>query len=220
MKTLDISEERVLEVWDLCSAGYIQHGRKLNFPANTTPSKTYQWRYAKALANKFDEWNFDTATAQRFVDIAIRHAKQCKTLHKGLAALHQGNLLQICYDVLLAEEENNNQSLSSLGHIKRWWDSQLAGKQPLKTLLHRQTSGAYCNLVIWYQSSKLSPLYLALSKTCGIAMARLSEQDQSERALLPKATELYRLRTEFLTDLGTKKQAQTIFGNDWRELCL
>lgn len=220
MKTLEISDERVLTVWDWCSEAYIRHGRKLSFPANTVPSKTYQWRYAKSLVAKFDAWRFDEDTAKRFIDVAVKHAKHRGTLHKGLAALHQNNLLQVCYDVLQVEEDNNSQSVASLERIKRWWDNQLENKNPITTLLHRSRVGASCNLVIWYQSSKLSPLYLSLSKACGVALAKLNELDKNERLCLPTSITLYRLRTDFLADLGNKKLAQAIFGSDWRELCL
>lgn len=220
MKTLDISDDQVFIVWDWCVGAYLQHGRKLSFPKHTDPRKTYQWRYAKALAAKLEEWDLDEETSRRFISVAVKHAKECGKLNKGLAALHQGNMLQICLDDLKKCEDNNNQSNSSLEHIKRWFDSQVGDKDPVKLLLKRRDPDAFCNLVIWYQASKLSPLFLSLSRSCGKAMAKLAKQDQHERGLLPKSTELYRIRSQFLEDLNNKKQAHNILQDDWRELCL
>jgi hypothetical protein len=218
MKTLHITDEKVLETWNLCTEAYVRHGRKLEFPKHTIASKTYQWRYARSLAAKFDEWRFDQDTAKKFIDIALKHAKKSGTLHKGLAAFHQGNLLQICYDAVLREEQVGNQSLATLTAMKEWLDQQIQG-QPI-VLLSRRTPRAFCNLVQWYQASRISPLFLALSRVCGRAMAKLGELDPVERTALPSVTELYRIRSEFLSDKGMSKQARVIFGNDWREMCL
>lgn len=219
MKILDTSEERIFEVWDLCVTAYLQHGRKLSFPKHTDPRKTYQWRYVKALASKIDEWDFDEETTISFLNIAVRHTKECGMLNKGLSALHQGNMLQICYDELQKSEDNNNQSITSLKLIKKWFDNTIGDKDPVKFLLKRKDRDAFCNLVLWYQASKISPLYLSLSRSCGRAMARLAKIDQDERSFLPKSTKLYLTRTKFIADSSNKQQAIKLFKDDWRELC-
>jgi hypothetical protein len=220
MKTLLISDEQVWETWNLCSDAYVRHGRKLAFPKNTPPTKTYQWRYAKSLATKFEEWAFDNDTAMKFIDVAVKHAKRNHTLHKGLAALLQGNLPQICYAAVTREEENSQQSLKSLELMKEWLDRQIGVRPPVTTLLSRSTPHAFCNIAMWYQSSRLSPLFLALSRNCGRALAKLSGQDQTERSTMPSVTDLYRMRSDFVADRHVAKQAQAIFGTDWRALCL
>lgn len=220
MKTLNTSEERIWEIWDLCVSAYLQYGRKLSFPKHTDPHKTYQWRYIKALVAKIDEWEFDEETTKSFLNIAVRHTKERGLLNKGLAAFHQSNMLQICYDELQKSEDNNNQSISSLKLIRRWMDNTIGDQKPVPLMLKRRDPDAFCNIVLWYQASKLSPLYLSLSRSCGKAIAKLAKIDPHERLMLPKSTELYRIRTRFLADQTNKQQAQQILENDWRKLCL
>lgn len=219
MKILDISDERVFTVWNQCVEVYLQHGRKLSFPQHTDPRKTYQWRYARALAIKFEEWEFDEDTAMSFIRIAVTYAKNNNRLNKGLAALHQGNLLQLCYDELKKSEDNNNNSISSIEIIKQWIDRQIGDKDPVLMFLKRKNPDAFCNIFMWVQATKISPLYLSLSKSCGKALARLAKQHPHERNMLPKSTELFRIRSRFLDDLENKKRSKIILERDWRDLC-
>ncbi len=219
MQTLEISDERIQDVWDLCVTAYLQHGRKLTFPQFTDPKKTYQWRYVKALATKLDEWDFDDETSKSFINIAVRHTKECGLLNKGLAALHQGNMLQICYDELKKSVDNNNQSIESLKQIKQWIDRTVGDRDHTQYMLKRKDRDALCNLVMWYHASKVSPLYLSLSRSCGKAMSGLSKTDQAQRSMLPKSTDLYKIRLRFIEDRTNKRLARELFKNDWRELC-
>jgi hypothetical protein len=188
-------------------------------PAGTDPAKTYQWRYATAIAKKFEEWGFDEETAKRFIDVAVRHSKQSGTMHKGLAALHQGNLLEVCYEKLLAEADQHTQTIDSLRHIRDWLQRKAGSRDLLTVLLDRDDPEGYCNLVMWYQASRLSPIYLALSRSCGRALARLNRDHPEERGLLPKQTALYILRDDFLKETGSVEKAREILAYDWREPC-
>lgn len=208
-----------MTVWGWCSEAYIRHGIKLQFPARTNPQKTYQWRYAKAIALKFDEWDFDEATSKQFIDIAVVHAKETGVLRKGLATLHQANMLEICYEKLKTQSDTNRQAIDSLRYIHNWL-TQRANGNLFETLLQRANADELCNLVQWVQASRISPLYLSLSRTCGQALARLAKLHPDERALLPKTTTLYMLRANFLEDVGNVELAKQIFGSDWRKLCL
>jgi hypothetical protein len=219
MNTLEISEERIMTVWGWCSEVYLQHGFRLAFPAKTDPTKTYQWRYARSIASKFDEWEFDEGTAKKFISIAVLHCKQAGVIRKGLAALHQSNLLQICYDKLQEQADVNKQCVGSIEHIHAWLMDR-SGDDLLETLLYRRDPDEFCNLVKWVQASRISRLYLALSKTCGKALARLAKSHPEEREILPKTTMLYMLRVEFTEDASNITQTKRILGSDWRELCL
>lgn len=215
MKTLDISEERIMMIWDWCCDAYLQHNIKLAFPANANPTKTYQWRYLKSMIAKFDEWEFDEATTKHFIHICVGHCKQAGVLRKGLAALHQSNLLKICYNKLKERSDNGRQSVDSIVHIHTWLTKRSNGNI-VKTLLKRQEVDEFCNLVKWYQASKISRLYLALSRPCGRAMSRLEAADPEERSILPKSTTLYLLRTGFIKDAENVEKLKQIFGSDWR----
>lgn len=208
-----------MTVWEWCSQAYLQHGFRLTFPAKTDPTKTYQWRYARAIALKFAEWDFDEATSCQFISIAIRHCHEAGVLRKGLAALHQSNLLQVCYDKLQKQANTNQQCAHSIEHIHKWLMNKSDGDL-LQSLLYRRDPDEFCNLVKWVQASRVSRLYLALSKTCGIALARLARTHPDEREILPKTTKLYMLRVEFTEDASNVNRVKRILGPDWRELCL
>lgn len=195
----------------MCSEAYLRHGNKLSLPANTDRTKTYQWRYAKAIAAKLAEWEFDDDTSKKFIDIAAKHAKSGGFMHKGLAVLHQSNMLAICLNELKQEEQANNNNISLLQSAHNWLMAQAAGQDIVKILLHRNNRWAYCNLTIWYQASKLSDLYLALSQKCRTALSRLAEINPNERSCMPSGPRLYMLRTEFMRDIGTASQIKTLF---------
>lgn len=220
MKRSQVDDNRVLNVWSWCSEAYLRAGRKLSLPAGTDPAKTYQWRYAAAIAKKFEEWDLDDDAAKKFIDIAVRTAKERGMLQKGLAILHQANMLQLCYEKLVAECDNNKRNLDSLRHVRAWFVKKVAGRDALEMLLGRANPDEFCNLTMWYQASRLPPLYLALSSSCRKALARLNRDCPDERGMLPRHTELHLLREEFLKDAGNLKQARDIFAQDWREPCL
>jgi len=219
MKACHVSADQIWKVWNWCSDSYLRHGIRLSFPKNTQPEKTYQWRYCRSLAEKFDEWDFDDETSVRFIDTAVKHAKKIGVLRKGLAVLHQGNMLDVVYSLLQEEATLYSQSIDSIQATKRWMDQQIGSNPPLEVLLHRERDGAFCNVTIWYQANKLSALYIALSKSCCKALAKLKKLELDEREMLPKVTDLYRLRYDFLRDVNNLKQARSTLGDDWRELC-
>lgn len=215
-----MDDSRVLNVWSWCSDAYLRAGRKLSLPVGTDPTKTYQWRYVTAIAKKFEEWDLSDEAAKKFIDIAVRIAKERGMLQKGLAVLHQANMLTLCYEQLQAESSSNLQALNSLRHIHTWLGKKFGDQNALEVLLDRNDPDGFCNLTMWFQASRISPLYLALSRSCSKALARLNRDHPEERELLPRATEIYLLREEFLKDKGNCSQAREIFEQDWREPCL
>jgi len=214
----DIVEVEIIwKVWEWCSEAYIRYGRKLTFPANTDPIKTYQWRYVKSIAKKFDEWEFDEPTSRRFIDIAIERSKMLGIMHKGLAALHQGNLLDICYKILQEESSGNDQLIDSLVDSRKWVVGRVNGSDTIEILLDKSNPDAFCNLVKWHQASKLSELYLSLSKSCGRAIKKL--ENTNERKLLPSMARLYKIRNNFYQDVSNQKRSKEILGKDCKVSC-
>lgn len=218
MNTLEVTDEEVMNVWNWCSDAYLQHGIRLKLPASTDHTTTYQWRYARAIANKFAEWRFDEDTSIQFIQIAIRHCKEAGVLKKGLASLHQSNLLKVCYDQLKKKADSNSQAIDSIEYIHSWLCNKSQNNM-LKQLLHKNDPDEYSNIVKWYKASKISKLYLSLSKSCGKAMARLNISYPEERLILPSTTSLYMLRSEFIEDANNLRCVKRILGNEWRDLC-
>lgn len=215
-----MDDNRVLDVWSWCSEAYLRQGRRLSLPAGTDPSKTYQWRYATAIAKKFEEWELPDEAAKKFIDIAVRLAKEKGLLNKGLAVLHQHNMLDLCYEELQEESNNNTRTTDSLRHIKSWLSKKIGDGNAVEVLSSRADPDGFCNLTMWFQASRITPLYLALSRSCSKVLARLNRDYPDERGLLPRQTELYILWQEFLKDQGNLNQARDIFEQDWREPCL
>lgn len=211
---LGVTDEKIWQVWEWCSNSYLRHNKKLAFPKKTDPQKTYQWRYLKALTSKIDEWAIDDDTAQKIIDEAVNYSHRRGLLAKGLAALLQGNILQVCLDSIKTAERNTDQICASLSETERWIAERVGDRNRLETLLCQPT-GVLHNITLWYQATKITPLYLSLSKSCGKALAKL---DDDERSLLPKSTALYLIRIRFLAEQDIKV-IKAIFGDDWREIC-
>jgi hypothetical protein len=215
MNTLETSEDSIMAVWGWCHEIYLQLGYNLAFPANTDRTKTYQWRYLSSIASKFSEWGFDEQTSKQFIRTAVKHCKRAGILHKGLASLHQSNIMRLCYDELSKNSEERSDSIALISTAHAWLEGKSNG-DIVRTLLRRSDPDEFCNLTKWFQSSRIPRLYLALSKSCGVALARLSRNNPEEREMLPKTTVLYMLRSEFLKDHLDVSGVKSILGEDWR----
>jgi len=215
MNTLVSDEDKVMIVWNWCSDAYLQHGIRLKLPANTDPATTYQWRYAKAIANKFEEWGFDDATSQKFIQVAVNHCKRAGVIHKGLASLHQANMLSVCLAQMKKRSDSNTQSIDSIKGIHQWLSRRI-GVDALKGLLHRSDTHELCNIVKWYKANRISRLYLALSRPCLKSLDILKHTNQEERDLLPSKPSLFLLRSEFLEEANNVQSVKQILGEEWR----
>ncbi len=215
MSTTLLSDTRIMSIWEWCSDAYLQHGFKIKFPTATSPQKTYQWRFVKSIAEKFNEWEFDDETAKKFIKIAVGQAKVRGVLKKGLAALHQSNMLKVCYELLTSELNENSNIINSLSAMKKWFDANI-GPDPLERLLYRTNYGALPIIIVWYQGSNLSAHFIAMSKVCSKALMRC-QQDALEARLLPSPAAIYLLRAEFLSDIRNVEIVSRIFGDDWRK---
>jgi len=183
------------DVWLWCSDAYLRHGIKLRLPECSDHTKTYQWRYIKSLTKKFNEWEFNTGTCLKFIEIAVKYAKELKVLNKGLSIFHQSNMLNICYKKLTESTDIDGNMTSRLisGH------NVLAGvKDKQGFLLKRQDSLSFRNITNYYMSRLICSEYLALSKSANKALRTLASNDPQERQLLPSDAALYLLRIRIL----------------------
>ena len=211
MPTTTIDTELNSQLWDWCTEAYLRNGIKLSFPKNTDYKKTYQWRYITSLASKIREWNLDEAATRQFVDIAINYAKTAGVLHKGLSVFHQSNMLQVCYDKLTEMNETSQTAVQMLGETHKWLLSRSDGNL-FDTLLYRARPTAFCNLTMWHQASKISKLYIAVSRTCARVLSNIT--GDAERGQLPSQVDLYNIRTSFATNIDNIRQTRRILGED------
>ncbi len=208
-----ISDERIYEILQWCNDCYALYSYKIQFPKGTDPSKTYQWRYLRSLAQKFEEWQFTDETIHKFLNITINHAYGLGILNQGLSVLHKNSMLEVCYKKLQTDIKQHEQNSGSVEFIHKWLKQTIGSKDPFVELTRRTRIDSYCNLTFWFASNKINPLYLALSKVCRRSLNVLTDQFPRERLQLPKDTTLYLLRTDFLS----VAQNTTIFENlqDW-----
>lgn len=211
----DIHDSEILRVWSMCTTAYLQNGIKLAFPEDTDIHKTYQWRYIRSIVKKFKEWNFDDDTSQQFIDIAIAYAKQKKILRKGLASLHQSDLLEKCYKVLTNKNKQRLSTIASLTDMKSWYNSQIGDNVALDVLLHRKNKRSFPNIVLWKEANKISDLFISLSRSCCKAVNKLQNDDVGKR-MLPATTDLYLIRIDFLSEQNNVTFSRKLFGSDWR----
>ncbi len=211
-----ITTNRINTIWQWCCDAYSNRGRRLAFPKNTPPAKTYQWRYLEALANKFVEWGFDDQLCQRFIKITVDYAVAHRTLSKGLSIFFQSNILQVCYRKLQDEVNKTNTVIASIAAMRSWVLDQAGDRPMITAFLTRSNFGAYPNIVRWYQAGQLTELYLSLSKAAMAAIARLAKEHPQDRAELPSATKLFLTRSTFLSDYNIAVEAQKALCDDWR----
>src|SRR4051812_10357354 len=120
------SDDRTNLIWDWCRDAYLRLANKrLSFPKNTDITKTYQWRYLKALERKFVEWEFNDVLCKAFIDVAIINAKKLKLFDKGLSIFLMKDLLSKCYNELTEKAHRNNDVITIISHPKKWLVNEL-----------------------------------------------------------------------------------------------
>jgi len=220
MRKIHTDPKITKKVWLWCQDAYAKHGCRLRFPKDTNPQKTYQWRYAARLAEKLEEWDFDEQTSKAFIELAVGYVKEHKLLRKGLSVFFQTNILQVCYDRIDDYCRGSVDKITVLERSRDFVDAKLHNRSRCNLLLDRSRLDEYANIVEWFESHKIGTLYLALSKSCASALAKLAESAPEQRGLLPSSADLFCLRSEIVNDDVERQKAEEILGSDWRELCL
>jgi hypothetical protein len=206
----------VSRTWRWCQEAFALHGIKLAFPKNTSPQKTYQWRYATKLAQKIDEWGLDRSTARAFIGFAVEHVKEKKLLHKGLSVFFQNNMMDICYDRMQTCSSDEHNKIQRFHVVHDFVVSRCNNRSTVSVLLGRESFDTFRNIVKWYQAGDITTSYIALSSACVMALSKLIVVAPSERNLLPSDSELYCLAIKLIKDEDFSSQAKAILGNDWR----
>lgn len=181
------------EVWQYCFESYLRQGIKLKLPNAKDHTKTYQWRFIKSITKKFKEWDFDPDTCQRFIDIAINHAKELGVINKGLAVLHQQNMMTICYKKLKTEADNSIHMIKRLESTIEFLDS-LNLTDVRVYLLKRPTKQAFTNLTSLFFAKKMSLEFLSINKSAISILNSLEITHPHERDMLPTDAAMYLCR--------------------------
>jgi hypothetical protein len=174
---------------------------------------TYQWRFVKAITKKFAEWNFNDDTCKRFIDIAVDHAKELGVLRKGLAVLHQHNMMEICYKKLKLDGERDQFLIQRLVDTCKFLRS-LQVKNYKIFFLRRTHDKALSNITSLYLAKKLPIEFMAIYRDSIEALSTIELVDTDERRLLPSDASLYLCRKRILARHGDSEEVRMIVRGD------
>lgn len=186
-----ISED---EVWSWCFDAYLLEGIRLRFPKSSDYTKTYQWRYVKAITKKFNEWNLNEESCKKFISVAVEFARRKRVLRKGLSVLHQKNIMQLCYDEMILEIESlDNKNMALIKCCDQY--SSLGFSSFSSYLKSKVNPRALSNLTSLFLARKMPLEFMSLNK---VTMECYKTLDDSEKALLPSLAQLYICRKRML----------------------
>jgi len=175
---------------------------------NTDLQKTYQYRYAaKFMKNmKGIPWK----TVKKIVYYAVEYARENKGKNisiwtRGLWILTKSNIVDIACKKAKEEDQQRNVDLDKVIKSKEF-------AQKCNYEFEKSEKGGFPNIVIWYDSGKISLTYLAMSESCKKALVTL---DDTDKRMLPDQKEIIRRRIRCLIDTEHCKKLKNILGNDY-----
>ncbi len=211
---LNPEETTIFDIFRYCQRSFSRYGVSLSFPNNTDPKKTYKWRYLEGFLVKTKQLELSLKTAYRLIDAMVDYAHINKQLHsRGLAILSSASMLDIGYNSI-KKEVNRDADLVMI--IDRDLKFLSAYNDRLAALIHRENKTAVPNLIKWHMQGKLSTTFIAISKSCQIAIHKLSSM---ERLMLPKRVALYGVQRQCIANATLKHRLKSMLGDDWGVVC-
>ena len=180
-------------------------GRMNILPGDTNPRDTYQWRYVAKFVDNMDGSGVSLSTMKKMVCFIVEHIREHKSLWtKGLWALTRGDIVDISCKRMAEYERNIEHELDL---VRRGRDFVKSQAYPLH---HRRGNDAYPNIVIWYNTNKISTPFIASSRLCHKAILGLADD---ERDVLPmNSIQIWRILLS--TDDAKKACIRILLGND------
>jgi hypothetical protein len=207
--TVEIQDARVEKIWRWYQEAMWKHAnRRVDYPSDTDPRKTYQYRWMQAFIKKLNEWQFDDRLAEMMVDAVVRYAVTHKLLRMGASILAMQKVLDVCYHDACHRKRVSHDFGQDL-KIGRELLIRHQGQ-----LLCASRPGGYVNLVQWYKTGKLTMHFMSLSKTCIDALNALRQLDIDQRSEIPSHITLLRNRLLLLSCPERTSIAHQILGND------
>jgi hypothetical protein len=182
-------------------------GRRISFPSNTDPTKTYQYRSIKRFTTKIDEWEMSDSSTKFLIKEVIKYSKERGLLSRGVSVLDKIDLLEECYGRMQRYVEQHTQLLSDIASSHDFFN-----KNKHKALSSKR--GGYPFFVMWYQSGKLCVEFIALSKSCLSVIGSLNSDDIKR---VPDLVELLSIRHRYLRNSNLKTEIKEILGEDLYE---
>lgn len=209
----EITDAKVFTVYSWFQSEMYKAGRKIKFPKCRDQTKTYQFRWTKHFVNKcYNEWGLDDKIVGMLLADLVIYAKSHKLLDRGTQLLSLNNIIDICYRGMRCLAEDESSLIVELKSCHEFINEHLSDKNNRVCRLIESKTGGCSNLLYWHNLGHVTEVYIALSKSCIEALARLP---QNERAEFPSSLELLRICTHTVTK-ELLPQLQAVLGPDLR----
>lgn len=208
-----IPDSKVFTVYSWFQDEMGRIGRKIKFPKCSDRTKTYQFRWTKSFVNKcYNELELDDKMVRILIADIVDYAKKKKVLDRGTQILCMGNITDVCYESLRGLADDEASLIEELRSCRAFLCEQANDKNTLVCRLVEASPGGFSNLLYWYNQGYLTEVFMALSKDCSRALARLP---QGERQELPSKTALFRICTHTVSE-DLLPQLKAVMGSDLR----
>ncbi len=195
---MTITADRILTIYSWFQISYYHiTSRRINFPTNTDPCKTYQFRWIESFARKIDEWKLTDIEAKYLIEEVIKYSKERKLLSRGVGVLCKADILEECYKRLNRKHDRIAVLISEI--------------KANHEFLAKNSDGLQSNLIHWFQQGRLCVEFVALSKSC---LAVLNKLDAG-RGCIPTLRELFLIRMRCLHD--AREQLRAILKGDLKD---
>lgn len=186
-----------MTVFKILKRTMMKYGKRVSFPEDTDPKKTYNWRYITNFVNKLDTYGLHESFYPQVITAVVEHAYRKNLLKRGIGVLLRTDLLEL---VIKKLEQDKRKDTQAYEQIKRSYQLVYDETEPeqmySKTLLRRQSRNGYTNMVRWYLAGGITLDYVVVSRSARIALGSLSS---IERSNFPDAKTLLRMRMQILS---------------------
>lgn len=161
-----------------------------------------------------DEWGLSEATAFRLVDAMVEHASRHGQLRdRGLYILTSEKILEIG---LKSINQRNQTDAGIFNRIKQDVKFMQAYHDKVASLLKRDTPKSSPSIIKWYMQGSISEYFIALSKSCGAAISKLTP---FEKSLLPSMSRQLEIRSWSHSSAMLKNRIKLMMSDDWGATC-
>jgi hypothetical protein len=159
--------------------------------------------------------NLGIGTIYEVVESLVEHAARNGQLRKrGLALLSSNSVVDIAYRSITQKQQAKTDIYKRIEREVKFVNS--AGKCDRLTTLLARDNGRSPNIVLWFIRREISPEFISLSRSCQIAINRLTEIDKS---LMPNKLALEQSRRPCIAKVDLKFRLKLLFGDDWGVIC-
>jgi len=184
-------------------------GRHIALPEGTDITKTYYYRHIQRFIKTIDNLQIKHENIPFVVEALVEYASKRKMLSRGFTILNNSKMLEIVINKLREENKTLNNRVQSIQRTKSFLTSQ--GDNIEEILLMKQHEKSITNFTKWFEQGRITPEFIALSKTC---IKTLQKLDKSERVVLPRPISLMALKHKILSDAEFMGRVMTLMGDD------